>query len=139
MASLILKDARIEINSVVLSTYGNSVNLDLVKEEGDDTAFGDTARARLAGLEDPSLSANFNQDFAASATDATLFAAWSAGAVVTCKIRPTSSAIAATNPEYVGGFLPSKYSPFGNSVGDAAKASIQWPYGSGTSIARNTA
>ncbi len=139
MASLILKDARVEINAVVCSTYGNNVALDLVKEEQDDTAFGDNARARMAGLEDPSLSCGFNQDFASGALDATLFAAWSAGAVVTCKVRPTSSAITTANPEYVGGFLPSKYSPFGNAVGDAAKASIQWPYGSGTSIARNTA
>lgn len=139
MSSLILKDARIEINAVVVSTYGNSVNLDLQKEEQDDTAFGDNARARLAGLEDPGLGAGFNQDFAAAALDATLFAAWSAGAVVTCKVRPTSGTITTSNPEYVGGFLPSKYSPFGNSVGDAAKSSIQWPYGSGTSIARNTA
>jgi hypothetical protein len=138
MASLVLKDARLEINAVVLSTYGNNLGLDLNKEELDDTAFGDTAKARLAGLEDPGLSAGFNQDFAAAALDATLFAAWSAGAVVTCKIRPTSGAISTSNPEYVGGFLPSKYQPFGNGVGDAAKASIQWPYGSGTSIARNT-
>lgn len=139
MASLILKDARIEVNAVVVSSYGNSVNLDLVKEEQDDTAFGDNARARLAGLEDPSLSVNFNQDFANGALDSTLFSAWSTGTVVTCKVRATSSAISTSNPEYVGGFLPSQYSPFGNSVGDAAKCSINWPYGSGTSIARNTA
>lgn len=138
MGSLILKDARIEINAVVVSTYGNNIGLDLNTEEQDDTAFGDTARARLAGLQDPSLSCGFNQDFAAAALDATLFAAWSAGAVVTCKVRPTSGSITTSNPEYVGGFLPSKYSPFGNGVGDAAKASIQWPYGSGTAIARNT-
>lgn len=138
MASLILKDARIEINAVVLSTYGNNVALDLVAEEQDDTAFGDTARSRLAGLQDPSLSVGANQDFAASAWDATIFAAWSAGAVVTCKIRPTSGSITTTNPEYVGGFLPSKYSPFGNNVGDAAKSTIQWPYGSGTAIVRST-
>lgn len=139
MASMILKDARVEINAVVVSSYGNNVGLDLTKEEQDDTAFGDNARARLAGLEDPSLTVGFNQDFANAALDATLFSAWSAGTVVTCKIRPTSSAISTSNPEYVGGFLPSKYSPFGNAVGDAAKTSIQWPYGSGTSIARNTA
>lgn len=139
MGSLVLKDARVEVNAVVVSSYGNNIGLDLNTEEQDDTAFGDTARARLAGLQDPSLSAGFNQDFAAAALDATLFAAWSAGAVVTCKVRPTSGAISTSNPEYVGGFLPSKYSPFGNGVGDAAKASIQWPYGSGTAIARNTA
>lgn len=138
MSSLILKDARIEVNAVVISTYGNNVALDLVKEEQDDTAFGDNARSRMAGLEDPSLSVGCNQDFAAAALDATLFTAWSAGAVVTCKVRPTSGSITTSNPEYVGGFLPSKYSPFGNNVGDAAKTSFQWPYGSGVSIARNT-
>lgn len=135
----ILKDARIEINAVVVSSYANQVGLDLKKEEQDDTAFGDNARARLAGLEDPGLSVNFNQDWTNAAIDSQLFALWSAGAVVTCKVRPTSGAISTSNPEYVGGFLPSQYSPFGNSVGDAAKASIAWPYGSGTSIARNTA
>lgn len=135
----ILKDARIEINAVVVSSYGNQLSLDLTKEEQDDTAFGDNARARLAGLEDPGLGVNFNQDFANAAIDSQMFALWAAGAVVTCKIRATSGAISTSNPEYVGGFLPSKYNPFGNSVGDAAKASIAWPYGSGTSIARNTA
>lgn len=134
----ILKDARIEINAVVMSADANQVGLDLPKEEQDDTAFGDNARARLAGLEDPSLSVNFNQTFTAGGVDALIFALWQAGAVVTCKIRPTTGSITTSNAEYVGGFLPSKYSPFGNSVGDAAKASIAWPYGSGTSIARNT-
>lgn len=136
---LMLKDARIEINAVVVSTHGNQVGLDLVKEEGDDTAFGDGARARLAGLEDNSLSVGFNQDFTNGAIDGTLFTIWSAGNVVTCKIRPTSGAISTSNPEYVGGFLPSKYTPYSTGVGDAVKASIAWPYGSGTSIARNTA
>ncbi len=135
----ILKDARIEINSVVVSSYANQVSLELTKEEQDDTAFGDNARARLAGLEDPSLSVDFNQDFSDNAIDEQMFALWSAGAVVTCKVRPTSASIGTGNAEYVGGFLPSKYNPFGNAVGDAAKASIQWPYGSGTSIARNVA
>lgn len=138
MSSLILKDARIEINAVVVSTFGNSVNLDLALEEQDDTAFGDNARSRIGGLQDPSLQCGFNQDFAVSALDATIFALWSAAAVITCKVRPTSGSITTSNPEYVGGFLPSKYSPFGNSVGDAAKATIQWPYGSGTALARNT-
>ncbi|MEV6633878.1 radical SAM protein [Actinoplanes sp. NPDC051470] len=134
----ILKDARIEINSVVMSTDANQVGLDLNAEEQDDTAFGDNARARLSGLQDPGLSVGFNQNFTNGGVDQLLFALWSAGAVVTCKVRPTTAAISTGNAEYVGGFLPSKYTPFGNSVGDAAKANIQWPYGSGTAIARNT-
>lgn len=138
MASLIWKDVRLEINAVVVSAYGNQCGLDLNAEEQDDTAFGDGARARLAGLQDPALTVGFNQDFANAAIDSQIFALWSAGAVVTCKIRPTTGTITTSNPEYVGGFLPSKYTPFNNSVGDAVKASIQWPYGSGTAIARNT-
>ncbi len=134
---MILKDARIEINSVVVSTYANQVDLDLTKEEQDATRFGHNARAREAGLEDPGLSVNFLQDFADNAIDEQMFALWSAGAVTTCKVRPTTSSIGTGNAEYVGGFRPSQYKPFGNSVGDIATSSIQWPYGSGTSIARN--
>ncbi|HET8641204.1 MAG TPA: hypothetical protein VFM37_04665 [Pseudonocardiaceae bacterium] len=139
MASQILRDARIEINSVVESAYGNQVSLDLAKEEQDDTAFGDQARPMLAGLETPQFSAGINQDFASGGIDGRLFALWSAGTPVTVKVRPSSAAIGASNPEYVGTFTPTQYSPFGNSVGDAAKASIRWPYGSGTGMARNVA
>jgi hypothetical protein len=53
-------------------------------------------------------------------------------------VRPTSSAIGATNPEYVGSYLVSEYSPFTNSVGELATTSVSWPLSDPDGIARNT-
>lgn len=136
MASHAFIDGRIEVNSVVLSAFNRGFTLPREFDELDDTAMGDTGRSRIAGLEDGSVSADWNQDFAASAVDATISAAL--GTVVTIKCRPTSAAIGATNPEYVGTYLISKYSPFSAGVGELATTSTQWPLSDSTGVARNT-
>jgi len=125
MASFAFIDARLEVNSVVLSTFCRGVTLNTSADELDDTAMGDTYRSRIGGLKDWSLAPEFNSDFAASAVDATLFPLL--GTVVTGKVRPTSAAISATNPEYSGSVLISQYNPMGNSIGDLATVSVQWP------------
>lgn len=137
MSTLAFTDARVEVNSVDLSDWVTSVELPIEYEELEDTAMGDSARSRIAGLQDSTVSIAFNQDFAASAVDATLWAA--RGTVVTVKVRPTSAAIAATNPEYVGSYLISQYNPFGNSVGELATVEVEWPLSDPDGIARNTA
>lgn len=129
MASYAFIDCRLEVNSVVLSSFCRGVTLNISADELDDTAFGDTYRSRIGGLKDWSLAPEFNSDFAASAVDVTLFPLL--GTTTTVKVRPTSSAIGATNPEYSGSVLVSQYNPFGNSVGDLATVSVQWP-GAGT-------
>lgn len=134
MASFAFIDCRIEVNSVVLSTFGTSATLNVSADELDDTAFGDTYRSRIGGLKDWSLNVEFNSDFALGAVDVTLFPLL--GTVVTAKVRPTSAAISTTNPEYSGSILVSQHNPVGNSVGDKATVSVQWP-GAGT-LARAT-
>lgn len=129
MASFAFIDCRLEVNSVVLSSYCRGVTLNITADELDDTAMGDTYRSRIAGLKDWSVAPEFNSDFAASAVDATLFPLL--GSTTTVKVRSTSSAISATNPEYSGSALISQYNPMGNSVGDLATVSVQWP-GAGT-------
>lgn len=130
MSAFAFTDARLEVNSVVMSTLGTSLSMNISADELETTAFGATYRTRIGGLKDWSLSPEFNSDFGASATDALLFPLL--GTVVTAKVRPTSSAISATNPEYSGSVLISQYNPFGNSVGELAKVSgLTWP-GAGT-------
>jgi hypothetical protein len=136
MATHAFIDGRIEVNSVDLSDWNTGFTLPIEYDELDDTAMGDTARSRLAGLEDGSLSASWNQDFAAGGPDATIAAA--RGTVVVCKARPPSASIAATNPEYVGSYLISRYSPFAAKVGDLATTETEWPLADPTGIARNT-
>ncbi|MCW2768472.1 MAG: hypothetical protein JWO11_4431 [Nocardioides sp.] len=137
MAAFALTDCRLEINSVVMSAFTNSVTLPMEYEALEDTAFGDSARSRVAGLSDSTLTAQFNQDFAASATDVTLYTAHATKAPVVVKVRPTTAAISATNPEYVGSYLPNQHNPFGNKVGELAGTQISWPLSDFDGIARN--
>lgn len=138
MASLALLDCRLEINAVVMSAYGRSVTLPIEYEALEDTAFGDTARSRVAGLQDSTIAMEFNQDFAASATDVTLYTAFATRAPVVVKVRPTTAAISTTNVEYVGSYLPNQHNPFGNGVGDLATVSVSWPLSDSDGLARNT-
>src|SRR5687767_13508077 len=103
MASFAFIDARLEVNSVVLSSFCRAVTLNVNADELDDTAFGDTYRSRIGGLKDWSVQPEFNSDFAASAVDATLWPLL--GTTTNVKVRPTSAAIAAANPEYSGSVL----------------------------------
>lgn len=138
MSAFALMDCRIEINAVVFSTFATGVTLPMEYEALEDTAFGDTARSRVAGLQDSTLAVQANQDFSASATDITLYTAFATRAPVVVKVRPTSAAISATNPEYVGSYLPNQHNPFGNNVGELATTQISWPLSDSDGIARNT-
>lgn len=136
MATFAFTDARVEVNSVDLSDWVTSVQLPYEFAALEDTAMGDTARSRIKGLQDSTIQIAFTQDFAAGGPDATIAAA--IGTVVTIKVRPTSSAIGSTNPEYVGDYLISQNQPFGNGVGDLGTVSVSWPLSDPSGISRST-
>jgi hypothetical protein len=138
MGAQALLNCRLEINAVVMSGFGRSVTLPMEYEALEDTAFGDTARSRVFGLQDSTIALEFNQDWAASATDITLYTAYATKAPVVVKVRPDAGTITATNPEYVGSYLPNQHQPFGNGVGELATVSISWPLSDSDGIARNT-
>lgn len=137
MTTFVLSDARVEVNSVDLSDWVTGVTLPLQFDALDDTAMGDTARSRIRGLGDSTVKIDFQQDFAAGGPDSTIAAAH--GTVVTVKVRPTSAAVSATNPEYVGSYLITENNPFGNKIGEKATMSVSWPLSDPDGIARNTA
>lgn len=129
MATFAFTDASVVVNSVDLSDHVRQVTLNVSADELDDTAMGDTFRSRIGGLRDWSVSLEFNSDFAASEVDATLWPLL--GTTTTITIKPTSSAVGATNPSYSGSVLVSQANPLGNSVGDLATVSVTWN-GAGT-------
>lgn len=129
MATFVMTDAYISINSVDLSDWCTSVTLSVEVDEQEDTAFGDTYRSRLGGLRDWSLDLEFNQDFAASAVEATLFSLLGSSTAV--DIRANTNLVTATNPRYTGNVLVTQFSPIDGAVGDIATTSVSWP-GNGT-------
>jgi len=138
MASFAFTNASLVLNSVDLSAFVRSVTLNIEMDELEDTAMGDTYRSRLGGLRDYSLDVEFNQDFAASAVDQTVYPLLMSQLTPTAFVlKPVNAAVSTTNPSYSGSVLVREYTPVEGSVGDLAVTSASWP-GSGT-LTRATA
>lgn len=125
MASFAFTDAHVTINAVDLSDHIRKVTIKAEVDDLENTAMGAASKGRIGGLKDWTIDFEFNQDFAASNVDATLWPLL--GTVVTVTVRPTSAAKSATNPEYSGPALVKEYTPMDGSVGDLATTSVSWP------------
>jgi hypothetical protein len=129
MARIVLTNAYITINSVNLSDHIKSVTLTTSDDIVETTAFGSTARTRIAGLADNSVALEFDQDYAASSVEATINAAGSSlvGTVTTIVVKPNGATTAADNPAYSFSALISEWTPLSGAVGELASASVTWP------------
>lgn len=126
MAPIALTDARVELNSVIISTSTKKATLPFEAEELDTTVFGGGGwKSSIGGLKFATIGLDFINDFTAAALDATTWALLNA--VVTLKVRTTSSAIGTSNPEYAGSVLVNKWTPYDTDVGALTTASVQWP------------
>ena len=128
MAVLVLTDASITVNSVALSDHANSVTLNYEIDSVETTAFGSTGHKFAGGLQNNSLDIEFMQDFAAANVEATIYPL--VGTTTTVVIKPTSSAVSATNPSYTltGTFLAA-HTPVAAAVGELAMTSLSFAGG----------
>ena len=103
--STYLSNAVVTINSVDLTGECSSANLTRTFDALESTNMSNTARTFVGGLENSSLVVDLYNSYAASSTYATLKAL--VGTAVTVKIKPTSAATSATNPEHTltGAFM----------------------------------
>lgn len=138
MATHVLTDATVVVNSVDLSTNVQSVSVEVSMETQDSTAMGHTARTNLPSLEADAVSVTFLQDFAAADVDATIWPLFKNKTSHTVVIKPSSSAVGTTNPTFTLTGYVSEYSPIGGSVGDMHTSDVSWVNGSSTGIARAT-
>jgi hypothetical protein len=125
MAALVLTNAYVTINSVNLSDHITSITLNTTEDVIDTTAFGNTARTRVAGLLDNSVVIEFQQDYATSNVEATIYPL--VGTTTTVVVKPNGSTTGATNPSYTFTALVSEWQPLSGAVGELATASVTWP------------
>lgn len=125
MARIVLTNPSITINSVDLSDHIANITLSTTVDEVETTAFGDTARTRVGGLSTSQIQLEFHQDFAASEVEATIYPLL--GTQTSVVVKPTSSAVAATNPSYTMTVLVTDWQPLNGAVGALATASVTWP------------
>jgi hypothetical protein len=103
--STFLSNAVVTINSVDMTGECSSANLTRTFDALESTNMSNTARTFVGGLENSSLVVDLYNSYAASQTYATLKSL--VGTAVTVKIKPTSAATSATNPEHTltGAFM----------------------------------
>ena len=134
MAKLVLTNPSITIGSTDLSSYITSVTLDTKYDIVETTSFGSTAKTRVAGLADNSVTLDFLQDFSASAVEATIYPLL--GTSTSIVIKPVATTTTTTNPTYTVSAIVSEWSPLKGGIGQLSTASVTWPV-SGT-IAKAT-
>lgn len=135
MAKIVLTDAVITINSVALSSSANSVTLNYEVDSVEVTAFGDNSHKFQGGLANVSMEVVLMQDFAAASVEATVYGL--VGTTTTVKVKPTSAAVSATNPEYTitGAFLAG-HTPVAGGVGELSTTTLTF---TGGALAKATA
>lgn len=128
MPAIVLNNAHITVNSVVLSTLSNSVSLNYEVESVENTGFGATGHTFQGGLQNNSLDIEFMQDFAAAQVEATIYPL--VGTTTTVIVRPNGATTSATNPAYTltGCFL-SAHTPVAATVGELAMTSLSFSGG----------
>lgn len=125
MSKLVLTDVSVTIATVDLSDHVGSVTLTTSVDEVETTAFGSTARTRIGGLKDNSVSLEFHQDFAATEVEATIYPL--IGSTATVVIKPTSGSASSTNPSYTFTATILDWSSLDGAIGDLATTSVTWP------------
>ena len=127
MARIVLTDAYISLNSTVLSDHIASVEIAQSFDSIETTAFTDSGRTRIGGLEDSSITLSFHQDFASSQVDDTI--APLVGGTATFEIRAlgTATAVSASNPKWTGTVLITEWTPLSGAVGELSTADVTWP------------
>ena len=124
MARIVLTNVAVTFGATDISSYVTSVTLNTTYDVVETTAFGNTARTRVAGLADNSVAFEFNQDYAASALESVINGTTSTvGTAVSITVRP----IAGSSPAYSFSALISEWTPLNGAVGELATASVTWP------------
>jgi len=123
VASFVLKNAYLEYGGTTMTSFLESVTLNIEADAPEDTAMGDDWRSFLSGgMKAGTLDLVFNQSFAASEVDATLFSL--VGTSAAWLLRPTTAAVGAANPQFTGVGLITSYSPIAGTAGDKASAPV---------------
>ena len=122
MAVFLNNAAVVTLNSVDISAYVTAVTINQSFDELEITAMGDTAHKFVKGLEASTITLDFLNDNATSATIQTLRAAYGTTVALTCK--QTSAATSATNPLYSTTVLVNNLQNVNGSVADVSSKSI---------------
>ena len=126
MAIFMNETVTVTVNSVDLTDHITSVDFSESAAEIETTAMGDANVTRIGGLKDGSVSISWHQDYASSEVYATLNPL--IGTATTVVVKPTSAAVAATNPSKSVSCLITELPFVSGGVGELATFDTSWPF-----------
>lgn len=128
ISSTYLSNPSITINSVDLSDQCTSAVINYVSEQLENTTFSNTSRSFTSGLYSNTVTVTLYQSYSASETEASIYNL--VGTTTTLVLKPTSSAVGATNPSYTltGAFL-SAHTPINASLGELSTIDLTFAGG----------
>jgi len=128
MPAIVLTNADITVNGVVLSDRANSVTLTYEVDAVESTAFGSGGHTFVGGLQNITVDVEFMQDFAASEVEATVFPL--VGTQTTVTVRPSAASTSTTNPLYtVSNTFLAAHTPVAAAVGELSMTSLSFTGG----------
>lgn len=127
MAAFVSKTVFLSVEGVDLSDHVTRAVLTVDAEKIDVTALGSTTTTRIftPGLLNWSLEVDFQQDYAASKVDATLWPLLGSAAV-SIIFRPTNAAVGATNPQFTGECMIESYPAISAQVGSLSMSTAKF-------------
>ncbi len=125
MAVYAMTATQVTLNAEDRTSDVASVAISVSAEQLDTTNMGSSGwKSFIGGLKEGTITLTFHDDFADNALDEDVFALL--GTVATVAVKPTASAISATNPEFQFSCLVTEWN-FGGEVGSLAQKSVTWP------------
>jgi len=126
MAIFMNETVTVTVNSVDLTDHITSVDFVENASEIETTAMGDANVTRIGGLKDGSVRISWHQDYASSEVYATLNPLL--GTATTVVVKPTSAAVAATNPSKSVSALVSELPFISGDVGSLSVFDTNWNF-----------
>ena len=131
MGEFVMKNCGVWIGTsaapVNVTDHVRSVNITYNAELHDRTAMGSSARKRIAGLKDGSVTIDFNQDFSTN-YDKTLWNLLGSTANRILIKAAGTSASTKVNPRYHGPVILGSYNPVTGAVGDLSVNSVTFEF-----------
>ena len=125
MARIVLTNCYVLFGSTDISDHVSSISLSSNYDLVETTAFGQTAKTRVAGLVDNSVTLELHQDYATSSIEQTIYP--TLGTAVTIAVKPVNAATTTINPQYGFSAVISEWTPVSGAVGELSTASVSWP------------
>lgn len=125
MAIYSMTATRVEVAGTNFSDHGVSADLSIDVNTLESTNFASAGWTEMiAGIKSATVNLTFNDDFAASNIDSTIWT--NLGTTVSVKLRPVNTTTTSTNPEFQFTALVTQHR-FGGQVGAIAQKQVSWP------------